>query len=55
MPVHTSQGWRAGPENSIDRMIERGHDVTDIPHVLHVPRWLVVERFAARLTFEAPR
>lgn len=53
--MHTEQGWRVGPENAIDRMIERGHDVTDIPHMIDVPRWLVVERFGARLDFEVGR
>lgn len=52
MTVNTRTGWRTGPENAVDLLIERGHDAREIAERLSVPRWFAVERFGARLQFE---
>jgi hypothetical protein len=34
--------------NQIDRRIDQGLSAVEIAHELEVPRWVAVERFAAR-------
>lgn len=49
--MNTCQGFR-GPENAVDRLIERGYDAREIAERLDVPRWMAIERFGARLWAE---
>jgi hypothetical protein len=43
-----SSAWQGGVSNQIDRRIDQGLSAVEIAHELEVPRWVAVERFAAR-------
>lgn len=53
--MHTGCGWRKGPENAVDLLIEHGLDAREIADRLDVPRWFAIERFGARIDMGAGR